>query len=356
MLMGTFVHPYSHAAAVAALLPFASPLGSLTGVLELHYDGGFPTDGDMDWISRCPFLESLAIGSPRISDDALRRLRPVLPRLRALYLGKTTKISDAGLVHLRHCKSLETLSVPWWITDRGVEHLVKLTSLRWLNLKGCEVTDSCGASLAKLTNLRHLNLNLTRIRDRGVSALGTLRELRTLDLSLTNVTDKAMPAVGRLTKLEYLDLFGADVSDTGIAALAGLIHLRTLNLHGTKVGDKGLASLHRLRQLTDLKIDTKKALTDVGIRALLNFPELRYLDLSSSKISDDGMRHLANLRRLRSLDLSDTAISDNGLMQLRQCSNLRHLDVTRTRVTRVGFDELQRHLPKLVLCATLPDD
>jgi len=137
ILMGTSVRPYAHVSAVAALLPFTLPLGSLVGVLELDYTDAIQqlTDADMDWVSQCPFLEVLAFEGSGISDDGLRRLRRVFPRLRTMHLGKKTKITDAGLVELRQCRSLEALSLPWDITDLGLEHLVNLTSLRRLDLR-----------------------------------------------------------------------------------------------------------------------------------------------------------------------------------------------------------------------------
>jgi hypothetical protein len=71
------------------------------------------------------------------------------PRLSALQL-KSTKITDAGLAHLKSLPQLRSLTIenaP--ITDGGLAHLKVLTRLEELTLKGTKVTDAGLEALRK---------------------------------------------------------------------------------------------------------------------------------------------------------------------------------------------------------------
>ena len=64
-----------------------------------------------------------------------------LLKLDYLFLG-FTKVSDAGLVHLKGMANLETLILSdTKVTDAGLVHLKTLTNLRDLDLRNTKVTD-----------------------------------------------------------------------------------------------------------------------------------------------------------------------------------------------------------------------
>jgi hypothetical protein len=57
--------------------------------------------------------------------------------------------------------------------------------------------------------------------------------------------------------------------------------------------------------------------TDDDLPELLNFPDLRWLDLSGAPITDVGLEHLAALRRVQTINLTNTKITKQGFEKLK---------------------------------------
>jgi hypothetical protein len=83
--------------------------------------------------------------SYELDDDAVAdfaKLLQAFPRLAELQF-KSTKITDAGLAHLKDLPQLRSVSLEnAAITDAGLAHLKALTQLQQLSLKGTKVTDA----------------------------------------------------------------------------------------------------------------------------------------------------------------------------------------------------------------------
>ena len=84
-----------------------------------------------------------------------------------------TKVTDAGLVHLKGLTSLQYLGISdnTKITDAGLVHLKGLTELQSLNLGLTKVTDAGLAHLKGLTSLKKLWLYNTKVTAAGVKQL-----------------------------------------------------------------------------------------------------------------------------------------------------------------------------------------
>jgi hypothetical protein len=86
-----------------------------------------------------------------------------------------TKITDAGLAHLKDL-NLGTLNLSYTNTsDAGLKHLKTLTQLFSLDLKGTKITDAGLEYLKGLDNLYELDILETEVTDEGIKML--LREL-----------------------------------------------------------------------------------------------------------------------------------------------------------------------------------
>ena len=104
---------------------------------------------------------------------------------------------------------------PFNYHDADVERLASLRELKWLSLKGPEVTDAF------------------------VVRLKTLKGLEGLSLARASITDECLPALAEMTHLSYLDLSECSgITDAGLKQLASLKSLNDLTLAASRVDVK----------------------------------------------------------------------------------------------------------------------
>jgi uncharacterized membrane protein/mono/diheme cytochrome c family protein len=98
-------------------------------------------------------------------------------------------------------------------------------------------------------------------------------------------------------------------------------------------GDRDLRALSPLgRNLTSLDL-AGTAVTDAGLAALADMPNLRELHLDRTRVTDAGLAALRPLSHLEYLNLYGTAVTDAGLATLRPLPSLHRLYLWRTNVT-----------------------
>jgi Leucine-rich repeat (LRR) protein len=203
------------------------------------------------------------------------------------------------------------------VTDAGLEHLKGLANLKTLFLADTQVTAAGLEHLKGLTKLRVLYLGDTQVTDAGLVHLKGLTKLEYLNLSRTQVTDAGLEHLKGLTSLESLGLFSNQITDAGLVHLKGLTKLKELDLYGTKVTDAGLVHLKGM-QLMALKIP-HDAKTDLGLKHYLAALETHTrISLENWRITNAGLEHLKGLTKLRVLYLSDTQITDAGVAELQK--------------------------------------
>ncbi|CAG9581429.1 unnamed protein product [Danaus chrysippus] len=127
------------------------------------------------------------------------------------------------------------LALPVRATDADVAALLEagaLGNLECLSLAFTSVTSECAQHLIKLPSLRYLNLWATKFGDSGVQLIAE-----------------------HLPRLQVLNLCETPVSDKGIEALSGLSSLRRLNLNSTKLSAEAFQVLRqRLPHLQEYDI------------------------------------------------------------------------------------------------------
>jgi hypothetical protein len=167
------------------------------------------------------------------------------------------------------------------------------------------------------------------------------QEITSLDLAGTEVTDKGLKQLAELKNLATLDLQDTKVSDKGLKELAGLEKFTLLRLSEAQLSDANLrvlreiGLLHCLSQASAGRDKRPKSVEEVDALALCRGP-----------VTDAGLRELVGFKNLDWLDLRDTRVTDAGLKEMAGLKNLATLLLQNTQVTAAGVAELQKALPK----------
>ena len=83
-----------------------------------------------------------------------------------------TKITGAGLVHLKGLTNLTSLNLyNTKVTDSGLVHLEGMTKLETLSIRATKITDAGLVHLKGLTKLQSLEIGVTKVTNAGVKKL-----------------------------------------------------------------------------------------------------------------------------------------------------------------------------------------
>lgn len=171
--------------------------------------GNTLNDDDLAKLHGLPHLTDVTlVEANAVSDEGIRCLAE-LPSLRWLALHDIS-ITNAGLAHLHGQADLESLFIGSdKITDEGLRHIGTLTGLRELALK-CPITDEGLRHIGNLTELRVLRL-CCRVTDDGMEHLESLANLETLVCTADPVPNEIVAKLQRETNFDYLETPLSDV-------------------------------------------------------------------------------------------------------------------------------------------------
>jgi len=161
-------------------------------------------------------------------------------------------------------------SLPTW-RNRLYDLLGIPRPVRYLNLRGKQITDDDLARLKSLHRLELLSLDECSITDNGVREIAKVPTLRSLSLvACHGITDTSFIYIGRMRSLQYLDIcwFLPKITGRNIEHLSALPNLATLHL-----------------------VDCP-AMSDDAVEALASLKQLDTLDIRGTAISEDGRRRL----------------------------------------------------------------
>ena len=193
------------------------PLRRLTKLTQLTLGTTQIEDRELAVVAGLPKLINLVIGGRGITDAGLARiaesgrlihlrltdtsiadLRPLAPRLHALY---DLEMENSAL------------------TDAGIESLSGATRIGGLTIAGSRITDAGLDHLASLTTLERLRLDRSAITDAGLARLKSLKSLETLSLTETELTDSSFETLAGFQSLKSLNLDRSGISPAGIERL-----------------------------------------------------------------------------------------------------------------------------------------
>ncbi len=206
-------------------------------------------------VAKVPALKGLTIQRTNIGDDDLVHLEKH-PQLVELKIGNTN-VSDAGIERIaRFCPHLEELDVQYLpLTCRSGRAIAQLKKLENLNIGNTSIGVGGLAALATLPDLRQLSLPKIAT-DRGMQEVGKMKSLRTLFIYYAKVTDAGTAHMAGLTNLEFLRLIcHEELTDDCLVHLGRLKSLKHLELTSNRIEGHGLIHLNELSDLDYLDID-----------------------------------------------------------------------------------------------------
>ena len=263
----------------------------------------------------------------KVADGDLARFHGLT--LRGISLEKT-KVTDAGLAHLKGVKGLAVLLLGnTKVTDAGFVHLKDHKSLTELEVGSTSVTGAGFVHLKELPKLSSLSCYYCfGVKDSALAHLKELKQLTNLQLGATGMTDAGLVHLKEMKGLTVL-LVGPEITNDGLIHLKEATELVSLSLRNTKV-------------------------TGVGLAHLAGLPKLATLGLSETGITDTDLEHLKGFKALTKLHLNTTGVTDAGLERLAGLNGLTLLEVTKTKVTAAGVEKLQKALPNCKIEWTPP--
>jgi hypothetical protein len=157
---------------------------------------------------------------------------------------RTIYMGDDSLVHLLAFRKMETITVPIWMTNKGLAIVVQMPAL-----KNLYMADS-------------------KINNNGLAALPPMPNIKTLVLFGTAVDNTFMQTIGiQFPGLEVLNVGDSGVTDAGLAEMPPL------------------PTLHKL-------ILTRGSFTDAYIPEILKHPNLQFISVEFTQITAAGREQI----------------------------------------------------------------
>jgi hypothetical protein len=177
------------------------------------------------------------------------------------------------------------------------------------------------------------------------------RDVETVSLPTASDDDLKylVPFLKRLPRLTKVSLaHNPRITDAGLAALRDLPNLLGLDLNYTNIGDPGLEHVKALPRLQELRLSHTRV-GNAGVDTIRGLTDLRTLVLSSTRITDPALDTIKGFSMLETLKLCSTAITDRGLDALKDMKTLRLLTIHNTNVSDAAIANLKKALPDLII-------
>lgn len=236
-------------AAAKRLMKDVKALGGNPSV-HVKKPGFFGTIGQTEWAN-------VTFHNPEFDDAALARLAETHgDQIGGLYL-ENTGVTDAGLKSLSKFTMLRHLHIrnyplrirpgdpipPSKITDAGLIHLKGLNHLWTLNLSGLPITDTGLAAINGLPELMSLYLSNTKVRGLGLAQVKSLPRWSILYLDGSAMTEDGLKALSGATRLQILSLNRVPLTPDALPLFKAIPRLDRLELTGCGFLDEEIDAL-----------------------------------------------------------------------------------------------------------------
>lgn len=212
-------------------------------------------------LARFASLKNLTID--QLEDSKLSLLLPKVPLESLIFTSgqQQHKLTDKGLEIIGAIHSLHKLAIGecHGVTDEGLSHLQKLSSLDHFSCTGAKITDKGLHHLSAAGGLRSLELNnCVNITDQGLmTILALFPSLEKLVLAGTNITDQAIFLLSktRLPKISHLSVaYCKGITTEALKFVPDLVNVRNLQLEGTAIKKADVVQMKRLRPNKNMRV------------------------------------------------------------------------------------------------------
>ncbi len=257
-----------------------------------------------------------------------------------------------GLKRIRHLNlatNIHTLHGP--ISDAGLRSVGQLSTLRELDLSGCNISAESLDAIAKLPNLIALSLVECNVHDDDLRHLAPLTELLRLDLTRTFIHGAGLKHLSNAKKLSALFLFGYLVDDEIAEPLGQFPRLAHLVLLQTRIGPKTIAAIAKLEHLDHLVLAGTSGVQREEWKPLANLAafNLRIVNLEDTEVGDDALGWLETAERLETLNLFRTQVTKSILPILAKNKTLKVLNLSSPHISQQDIEKLSEADPARII-------
>lgn len=155
--------------------------------------------------------------------------------------------------------------------------IAHLTSLKFLELKGCKINDADLKTFERLTQLKTLVLSQTTVTCTQLINCSLLKHLKTLQTERLDQPTMFLETLQRYNQIETLDLRHTTLAKRDVAAISRMAKLTSLTVKQDELTDGDIETLAKLKNLKTLNIDECPSLTTNCLPSLAKFAKLRAL-------------------------------------------------------------------------------
>ena len=339
-------------------------IAQLPDLESVRLKSAFLDDQFVEALSGLTQLKSVDIESTNITDRSLEILKE-LPNIETLSLRQNVKLSDKAIALFAEFPNLKTLNILYnnHLSPASLFGLGKLSSLRVLDVRGCQVGDDTLYFISKLENLEELRICSNQVTNEGIEDLVNCKNLKILELQDTSIEAGCAVFFKEMEKLRSLRIFRApQFVAKAVSELGVLTNLETLELRGMSCSNDALKALKPLTNLKTVEFSELKGVdAETIIDVLKAYPKLESIRIFAMLSVDDSVAtYLATRPGLKNIGLPVTSITDKGLDALTAIQNLTSLEIfgNKELITLEGARVLAKfkNLRRLIIPETLEDD
>ncbi len=225
-----------------------------------------------------------------------------------------------------------------------------------LMLRGCNLVDKDLLPLKDHKDTVRLDLETNSIDGTGLSVAYTMPNLYKLNVSDNPLTDEGVRTISQLRQVRNIEAKNVTLSGNAIAMFGSMKNLEKLELDNSTFPVKSIVLLGSMPNLLSLSLNDEKRMSDRCIELLKDFPSLKKIDLSNTKVSGEGFVNAARFPKLDTIELKGNTLTERGVQACAQMKNLKELDIRNAifEVRWLRHLKAAKSLRKIVV--TQPDD